>query len=263
MSKALVKDLPCDRPFTRLEAMFSLTCDYDLENQVSVCGYSKLWGWSEGRVKRFLEEVGARIEYPENTRNRQNQRGGIALVITEGSQRDRRGIRFIDSRWLPDCAEGSRSDNGGRPKGSRSSTKEPNPDPNPEPLKTPVPKPKKPASDSPLFAQFYEAYPKKKAPVAAEKAWQKINPDEQLLATMLSALEWQKRSIDWQKASGQYIPLPASWLNGRRWEDVEEVEDAMASEGYEYADFFDPNRLGGTWEEPIEPHQDKESHNEG
>lgn len=226
ISKALVKDLPRDRPFTRLEAIFSLTCDYDLENPVSVCGYSKLWRWSEGRVKRFMEEIGAHIEYPENTRNRQNQRGGIALVITEGSRGDNRGIRLIDSRRLPDRAEGSRSDNGGRPKGSRSSTINPNPDPNPEPLKTPVPKPKKPASDSTLFSQFYNAYPKKKAPAAAEKAWRKINPDEQLLADMLAALERQKSSDDWQKASGQYIPYPASWLNGRRWEDEMETSES-------------------------------------
>ncbi|WP_136524642.1 hypothetical protein [Geomonas ferrireducens] len=253
ISKVLVKDLPRDRPFTRLEAIFSLTCDYDLENPVSVCGYSKLWRWSEGRVKRFIEEIGAHIEYPENTRKRQNQRGVIALVITEGSQRDSRGIRLIDSKRLPERPEGSRSDSRGKPKGSRTSTKEPNPDPNPEPLKKPLPKPKKQTFDSPLFAQFWEAYPKKGAKLAAQKTWLKINPDEHLLAGMLSALERQKRSAGWQKDRGQYIPLPEKWLNGHRWEDE---EPAMESEQYDYADFFDLNRRIGTY-------QDKEGHNEG
>jgi hypothetical protein len=26
-------------------------------------------------------------------------------------------------------------------------------------------------------------------------------------------------SADWTKNNGQYIPLPATYLNGRRWED--------------------------------------------
>lgn len=36
---------------------------------------------------------------------------------------------------------------------------------------------------------------------------------------MAAALERDKRSRDWQRDDGAYIPYPASWLNGRRWED--------------------------------------------
>ena len=39
------------------------------------------------------------------------------------------------------------------------------------------------------------------------------------LQTLLDALEVQKRSNDWTKDGGQYIPYPAKWLNKRRWED--------------------------------------------
>jgi len=55
----------------------------------------------------------------------------------------------------------------------------------------------------------------------ARKAWGKLKPGEALLARMLKALDWQKRSQDWRKDGGQYIPYPATWLNGERWEDEE------------------------------------------
>lgn len=72
------------------------------------------------------------------------------------------------------------------------------------------------------FEIFWKAYPKKKSRVVAEKAFIKINPDEQLLATMLAKIERAKKSVDWSKDNGQYIPYPAAWLNQRRWEDEDE-----------------------------------------
>jgi hypothetical protein len=36
---------------------------------------------------------------------------------------------------------------------------------------------------------------------------------------MLQALEKQKRSEQWQKDNGKFIPHAATWLNGKRWED--------------------------------------------
>lgn len=69
------------------------------------------------------------------------------------------------------------------------------------------------------FDLFWNAYPKKKSKADAEKAFKKLNPDKQLLDTMLDALEEQKRSQDWKRDNGQFIPYPATWLNGRRWED--------------------------------------------
>lgn len=69
------------------------------------------------------------------------------------------------------------------------------------------------------FDAFWSAYPKKKGKQSAEKAFKKIAPDETLCKIMLNALEEQKQSAEWQKDSGQFIPHPATWLNGRRWED--------------------------------------------
>lgn len=69
------------------------------------------------------------------------------------------------------------------------------------------------------FDQFWKAYPKKAAKKLAKKAFQKINPDEKLLKIMLDAIENQSKCPAWKKDNGQYIPYPATWLNGERWED--------------------------------------------
>ncbi len=69
------------------------------------------------------------------------------------------------------------------------------------------------------FNTFWGAYPKKKSKGQAEKAFQKLSPDEKLLSVMLSAIEKAKKSTDWLKEEGQYIPYPATWLNAKGWED--------------------------------------------
>jgi hypothetical protein len=69
------------------------------------------------------------------------------------------------------------------------------------------------------FDTFWEQYPRKVSKQHAVKAWKSLNPDHTLLTTMLQALEKQKRSEQWQKDNGKFIPHPATWLNGKRWED--------------------------------------------
>lgn len=69
------------------------------------------------------------------------------------------------------------------------------------------------------FARFWSAYPKKTGKGGAEKAFQKINPDNPLLETMLATLAWQSRQPAWLKDGGQFVPNPQTWLNQRRWED--------------------------------------------
>lgn len=70
-----------------------------------------------------------------------------------------------------------------------------------------------------FFDAFWAAYPKKRAKGQAEKAFRKIHPDEQLLAKMVASIERAKTLDDWRKQGGRYIPHPATWLEGRRWED--------------------------------------------
>lgn len=69
------------------------------------------------------------------------------------------------------------------------------------------------------FATFWTAYPKKVAKPAAAKAWRKVKPTGQVIADLMAGLERQKASGEWHKDGGQFIPHPATWINGRRWED--------------------------------------------
>lgn len=133
LCKALVSALPRGgRPFTKLEAMFSLTLDYDNGSPVTVSGYASLWSWSERQVRRFLEEVGVAICYPQNTRSRQNQRGEISVVIPEGNRRESGEIKIIDSKGLASETERKRREAGEKAERSASATKEPDPDPEPK-----------------------------------------------------------------------------------------------------------------------------------
>ena len=69
------------------------------------------------------------------------------------------------------------------------------------------------------FDVFWTAYPRHTNKKAAQQAFQKINPDADLLNIMLQSVAAWKLSQQWTKDGGQYIPHAATWLNGRRWED--------------------------------------------
>lgn len=69
------------------------------------------------------------------------------------------------------------------------------------------------------FLEFYTAYPKHKKRDDAFKAWNALNGTRPALEIILSAIEQQKQSEDWLKESGQYIPLPATWLRAGQWAD--------------------------------------------
>jgi len=59
---------------------------------------------------------------------------------------------------------------------------------------------------------------------------------------ILNAIEQQKQSEQWSKDGGQFIPLPATWLNNQRWEDdvLPTVrKKAVPAQDYEQRDYSD------------------------
>jgi hypothetical protein len=79
------------------------------------------------------------------------------------------------------------------------------------------------------FETFYTAYPKKKAPDKAWEAWKKRNGNMPSVKILLEAIEDQKKSPDWLKDGGQFIPHPATWLNQGRWADEVETPKPKGS----------------------------------
>lgn len=89
------------------------------------------------------------------------------------------------------------------------------PDPKPKPRKrrdktVPVHKPDR-------FEKFWALYPGGGSRQRAAKAWDKLAPDDDLIAQMGAALQRQMDSPMWRKGVG--IPYASTWLNGRRWTD--------------------------------------------
>ena len=83
------------------------------------------------------------------------------------------------------------------------------------------------SSVSDRFHLFWEVYPRKVAKQDAIRAFEKLDPDTSLLTAMLNALRMQKGSPEWAKDHGQFVPYPATWIRGRRWED--EIESLKGS----------------------------------
>lgn len=66
------------------------------------------------------------------------------------------------------------------------------------------------------FALFWEAYPRKEGMQKAEEAFEKVVVPIQ---DLLDAIDAQKKSPQWKKDNGMYIPHPAKWLDEKRWLD--------------------------------------------
>lgn len=69
------------------------------------------------------------------------------------------------------------------------------------------------------FEDFWDTYPRKQSKNAAEKAWIKIASSSDMLLLISEALEAAKKSDQWQRENGRYIPMPAKWLREKRWLD--------------------------------------------
>ena len=67
------------------------------------------------------------------------------------------------------------------------------------------------------FAAFWSSYPRGEGKQKAIEAWDKLQPDENLLRNMALGLMRQLQSSDWNRGVG--IPYASTWLNQRRWED--------------------------------------------
>ena len=69
------------------------------------------------------------------------------------------------------------------------------------------------------FEQFWKIYPRKQGKGDARKVFAKINPSENLLGQMMTAVLAASASVQWKRDNGQFIPLPATWLRQERWDD--------------------------------------------
>ena len=79
---------------------------------------------------------------------------------------------------------------------------------------------------SPGFCSFWLLYPKRVGKGEAFKAWSKGNC-EVLSSVVIKAVREQNGYLI--REGGQFTPLPATWLNQRRWEDEPPAPSALSS----------------------------------
>lgn len=65
------------------------------------------------------------------------------------------------------------------------------------------------------WCRFWAAYPRKTARKAAEMAFFRLSPTDDLFNDMMAALERHKAV--WKEA--EFIPHASTWINGERWND--------------------------------------------
>ncbi|MDL2276356.1 hypothetical protein LJC02_01760 [Breznakia sp. OttesenSCG-928-G09] len=73
------------------------------------------------------------------------------------------------------------------------------------------------------WLKFWSLYPNKKDKAKAETKFKKICVNDAIYTEMMNGLNVQRRTADWLKENGRFIPLPTTWLNGKRWQDEVEV----------------------------------------
>ena len=68
---------------------------------------------------------------------------------------------------------------------------------------------------APDFQDFWLLYPRRVARKDALKAWGRLSPAQQV-AAITALVEWRRV---WATKDLDYLPYPATWIRGERWED--------------------------------------------
>lgn len=67
------------------------------------------------------------------------------------------------------------------------------------------------------FSDFWRLYPRRVARKDAEKAWARVKPED--YPKIFAAVERAKQTDDWNRENWRFVPYPATYLRGERWED--------------------------------------------
>lgn len=69
------------------------------------------------------------------------------------------------------------------------------------------------------FDDFWKQYPKRVGKLEAKRAWERCSKHRPPLDDILQKIENLKKTEQWTRDNGQYIPHPATWLNRGGWSD--------------------------------------------
>jgi len=88
------------------------------------------------------------------------------------------------------------------------------------------------------FNLFWTIYPKRVGKKDATKAWNQIKPDDAKVQIIIQGVERLKKSEQWTRNGGQYIPNPATFLRGERWDDEPTTRQEPSEKNYDDGEDF-------------------------
>ena len=103
--------------------------------------------------------------------------------------------------------------------------------------------------DQAVFDRFWSVYPRKVAKGDARKAFNKVIKTVPL-HVLIDSVEKHKKSEQWKDP--KFIPHPATWLNGERWED--DVTKPVAQGGGQVVRKADPEASQKAWDDIMRPY---------
>lgn len=178
-----------------------------------------------------------------NARNELKQMGLIDFIPSK-KRNEKTKYKILDCK-----IDGTKSSLCSSPYSSPNAVQPPVQSPDINRLKTKT-KNKKDTTYLKKFEEFWILYPRKVAKAAALKAFEK-NVTDDLFPVILSVLEKQRQSSDWLKDDGKFIPYPATWLNGKRWEDQITVENYRQESKQSRVDYSDLSRYDDSEDDDI------------
>ncbi len=78
------------------------------------------------------------------------------------------------------------------------------------------------------FERFYSAYPRKKGRQDAIKWFKRMKPNAEFVSMLIADVN-KRTATEWSGKDSQYLPYPATYLNGKRWEDAIESPSTSKS----------------------------------
>ena len=69
------------------------------------------------------------------------------------------------------------------------------------------------------FDAFWKFYPRKASKDAARKAWNKLNPDQNIMKMIADNVRERVEKGEWRKDNQSFILHASTYLNQKRWED--------------------------------------------
>ncbi len=79
------------------------------------------------------------------------------------------------------------------------------------------------------FDLFYNAYPRREGKSSAFKVWSNMNGTRPPIEFLITKIEEMKKTEQWLKDGGKFIPYPEKWLSQKRWEDEGVILEAKST----------------------------------